>query len=326
MTRVSLIRSETYSQSDAGLVPGEFYFMVDAVQEKKYVIDFFALSFQPTATVPSIEGGLKSLVESDSSRSLAVNGYTREIWKPLERVSDTSRSFAGQFRKFRTSDLPEIGAAGEDAAELELEANQGLVERNFFVFYPQRQVLAWCRNAHGNTPNQFARFLSNLWSTKLQAGPILLPDAARRLMGNEISLKKIKLVIPRPANPDMYNENEFNKGLMSMMSGADADSIHIEMGIDARRSDTRGSLSERLKRALAEAANLGASTAKAVVYDDGIEHPIDLIADRIFSVQEIVTNAKYPPAGTMYQAIDSAMHECQGQIDDYFGSMEDSVA
>lgn len=299
--------------------------MADGVQDKKYTIDFFQLSLQPTSSIPSVGKGLEIIAGAKKSSPLSIGGYTREIWKPLVRKHTDGPCFAGQFRKFRTDDLPEIGSTGEDASEIELDDDEGLVERNFFIFYPKHQVLAWCRNSHGNTPNQFARFLSSLWSTKVEAGPILQPDAAKRLMRRGVELKKIKLVIPRPANPDMYDANEFNRELMAMMSGANADSIHLEMGIDARRMDTAGSLTSRLKTALKQAANLGASSARAVVYDDGIEHPIDLIADRVFSVQEIETNAKYPPAGTMYTAIDSALHECKGQLNEYFGSDEESI-
>lgn len=299
--------------------------MADGVQDKKYTIDFFQLSLQPTSSIPSVEKGFELIAGAKKSSPLSIGGYTREIWKPLARKHRDGPCFAGQFRKFRTDDLPEIGSTGEDASEIELEDDEGLVERNFFVFYPKHQVLGWCRNSHGNTPNQFARFLSSLWSTKVEAGPLLQPDAAKRLMRRGVELKKIKLVIPRPANPDMYDSNEFNRELMALMSDAHADSIHLEMGIDARRADTAGTLTSRLKTALKQAASLGASSARAVVYDDGIEHPIDLIADRIFSVQEIETNAKYPPAGTMYTAIDSALHECKGQLNEYFGSDEESL-
>lgn len=299
--------------------------MAAALQDKKYTIDFFQISLQPTANTPSVEKGLELVTRSKTSSALSIGGYTREIWKPQARKNSDGTSYAGQFRKFRTDDLPEIGSAGEDASEIELDEDEGLVERNFFVFYPKNQILGWCRNSHGNTPNQFARFLSSLWLTKVEAGPLLQPDAAKRLMHRGVELKRIKLVIPRPANPDMYDSNEFNRQLMAMMSGANADSIHLEMGIDARRIDSAGTLAKRLKTALKQAASLGASSARAVVYDDGFEHPIDLIADRIFSVQEIETNAKYPPAGTMYNAIDSALHECKGQLNEYFGSDENSV-
>jgi hypothetical protein len=302
--------------------------MVDALQDKVYHIDFFQMSLQSTADIPSVESGFMDIVDDDgeTTQALSVAGYTREIWKMVKRGRGAGATYAGQFRKFRTSDLPEIGAAGEDAEEIELEADQGLVEKNFFVFYPRRQILAWCRNTHGNTAAQFARFLGEMWSTTVIAGPVLEPDAARRLMSRDITLKRIKLVIPRPANPEMYDDDEFTRGLMQMMNGADADSIHIEMGVDMRRADTSGHLSSRLKTALAHAANLGATSARADVYDEGIEHPIDLIADRVSSSQVVETNAKYPPSGTMYGAIDTAMEECQGQIDEYFGSLDDTVS
>lgn len=294
--------------------------MPDAVKDKKYIIDFYCLSMQPTAELPSVASGLDSIIDSELSPHADINGYVREIWKPIKR-SRPRISYAGQFRKFRQSDLPEIGAAGEDAAELELEDGQGLVERNFFIYYPAHSLLAWCRNAHGSTTNQFARFLSNVWSTKVTSHPVLEHDAARRLMRNGVVLKKIIVTIPRPTSPDMYAETEFNETALGLLNDAAADSIHMEMGVDARRADSSGGLVDGLKRALAEAVGLGASTARAIVIDDGIEHPIDLIADRVFSVQEIETNAKYPPSGTMYAAIDAARHECEELINDYFGSL-----
>lgn len=299
--------------------------MVDALQEKKYTIDFFCLSIQPTADVPSIQSGLENIVDNETSPYTSVNGYIREIWRPLKR--DRPRiSYAGQFRKFRKSDLPEIGATGQDASELELNEDQGLVERNFFVYYPRHSILAWCRNSHGSTPNQFAKFLSAVWGTKIEANPVLAPDAARRIMQHGITLKKVLLTIPRPTNPGLHPEHDFNAAAFSLISESAADSIHIEIGIDSRRADSQGSLSERWKRALTEAVGIGASTAKAIVIDDGIEHPIDLIADRVFSTQEIETNAKYPPSNTMYAAIDTARHECDELINDYFGTLESVLA
>lgn len=299
--------------------------MSQPLQERRYCIDFFQMTHVATPQVPTIEDGFESIINSGATDSLNVHGYIREIWQPIRRTSPLPNSYAGQFRKFRTSDLPEIGAAGQDSVALELAENHGLVERNFFVYYPDRQLLGWCRNAHGNTALQFAKFLAALWGTRVNAGPVLQPDAARRLIREEVVLKKIEVTLPRPTNPDFYAEEEFTQGLLDMLRRDGADSIHLTMGINTRRADTSGSLSSRLKSGLTEALGMGASTAKAVVYDEGIEHPIDLIADRIWSHQIIETNGRFPPSATMYQAIDAARDECRGSINDYFGSLEVAI-
>lgn len=298
--------------------------MSQSLQSKRYTIDFFQVSHTATPHVPTVMAGFEQLLGAlGVVHSIA--GYTREVWQPINRCGPDPRSVAGQFRKFRTSDLPEIGAAGQDSAELELAENQGLIERNFFVYYEDRQLLGWCRNGHGNTVSQFANFLSACWGTKVQAGPILQPDAAKRLMRNGIELKAIEVTLPRPTNPEFYPEEDFSKEMVEMLRRSGADTIHLTLGINTRRSDTGGSLASRWKHALAEVTGMGASTARAVVYDDGIEHPIDLIADRVVSYQDIETNARFPPSGTMYEAIDAAREECKGSIYDYFSSMDEAV-
>lgn len=299
--------------------------MSDPVELKKYTIDFFKLSFQKSDGARAFVDWCESVIQKSSSPSLRVSGYTREVWEMGKR-GKKEINYAGQFRKFRTSDLPEVGSAGEQAAALELAENQGLVERNFFVYYPKRQIIGWCRNFHGSTVNQLCRFLSEIAQDKISAGPLIEPDAMRRLMRNGVSLKRVVLTVPRPTAPDMYAQNDFTKSTLKMMSDVQADSMHISMGIDSRRGDSKGYLLNSLKAAMSEALTLGASTAKATVWEDGAEHPIDLIADRIFSTQEIETNAKYPPSGTMYKAIDDAIHECRGPIDEYFGQLGESVS
>jgi hypothetical protein len=294
--------------------------MSEPLELRRYWIDFFQIDHVATPQFPSVVDGFNSILDRSLAPIFNLGGYTRDIHRPIQRTSPLPRSYAGQFRKFRTSDLPEIGAAGEDAQALELAENQGLVERNFFVFYPEHNVLGWCRNGHGNTAMQFGSFLGNLWGTRVTLNPILQPDAVHRFMRGEVQLKRLEITIPRPTNPDMYPDDDYSRATMELMNSAGADSLHLVMGIDTRRKDTEGTLKAHWKHTLARLSGM-ASTAKAVVYDDGIEHPIDLIADRISSPQDIETNARFPPAATLYAAIDTAREECRGAIHDYFGSL-----
>lgn len=298
--------------------------MTGPIQTRRYNIDFYQLNHTSTPQVPAILDGFNNILNGAPAVH-NVKGYIRELCMLSSRNSPFGMSIGGQFRKFRTSDLPEIGAAGGDAVELELAENQGLIERNFFVFYPDRNLIGWCRNAHANTANHFADFLSTCFGTRVTAGLIIEPDAVRRLMRDDIQLKKIEVTIPRPTNPDFYPDSEFSRTIVGLLRDNGADSIHVTLGVNSRRSDTQGRLGSTLKNALSEVLGMGASTAKAIVYDDGIEQPLDLIADRVKSLQDIDTNARFPPSETMYAAIDAAYQECQGQIDDYFGSLEGAI-
>ncbi|ENO0459395.1 hypothetical protein ACAK56_003422, partial [Salmonella enterica] len=236
-------------------------------------------------------------------------------------------SFVGQFRKFRNTDIPEKGAAGRQATEIPLDEDEGIVERNFFVYYKKQQLLGWHNNSHASSAKQFAAFLQKLAGVKsINCLPLIQTDALRRLMRGDVTLKQIEFTIPRPTSPEMYPDDDYSQSLLQLMNNASADSLHLKMGINLRRGGGKGRLNNAFKTVLAELSELGATTARAQVFDNGIEHPIDLIADRIIAYKEVETGAKYPPANTMYKLIDSTRSEWEDEINGYLGSMREITA
>ncbi len=291
-----------------------------------YRIDFFQLDLAPSVSFQSPRDGLEAIRNQTlvaihpTGPNVGPNEFVRDIWQ-LDRRRN--RSFTGQFRKFRMSDLPEVGRAGQPAAQLSLPRNSGIVERNFFIYYERFQLVGWVNNGHANTAMQFARFLSTLWGATVRANPVLQPDAVRRLLRGGVEIKRMTVTIPRPANPDAYPNDDFSRETIEMLNRSGADSMHLMLTTDARRGDTAGHLANRMKRTLSELAAFGATTAKAVVFDDGMEHPIDLIADRISSSQEIEhDDGRYPPAASMYQLIDAARQESDDALIEYFGELD----
>ncbi|ELR0534424.1 hypothetical protein R3I79_004604 [Escherichia coli] len=291
--------------------------------QRTYKIEFFQLNFVPNQNVSSIRDLFEALADGEYETSLNIGGFTREVWGLV--FDRFAKSVCGQFRKFRDTDIPEIGSIGEDAEEIELDDGQGLIEKNFFIYYEQNALLAWHKNSHSSSINQFVNFLSSVTGVKVTAGPILQSDAIARLMSGDVELKKIEFTLPRPTNPQLYPQDDFGSTILSMMNSADADSLKISMGIDLRRTDTEGKLANRLKSTLKNLVSNGASTARAHVLEDGIEYPIDLIADRVYSRQSVETNTHFPPSFTMYGIIDTAKAECQEELDAYFGAMEDAL-
>lgn len=292
-----------------------------ALEQKNFNIDFYQLVHKPTAQLATPSDAFDQMINKTLPTVASIMGFTREIWNLNKR----GNNYAFQLRKFRTNNLPQVGTTGFDAVDLQLAARHGLIELNYAMYFPARQILAWCQNSHGSAPAHLAKFLSDRWSNEVTISPILQADAIARLMRGGIQLKKIELTIPRPTNPDLYPAEQFNQSLIDMLREGRADSIHITMGIDGRRKDSAGTLMADLKRTLTEAAGLGASTAKAIVFDNGVEHPIDLLTDRVRSTQQVLTDVRYPPSATMYDAIERAHHESEGAINGYFGALGNAV-
>ena len=286
-----------------------------------YKIDFYQLTMMPTANIDSpaagfnavLNGAVQAFVPDDA-------GYARELYGVTER---TGQSIGGVLRKFRTNNLPTIGAPGEDAEDIPLDEDEGVIEQNHFVYYRQHNIVGWQTDRHGTHPNQFARFLETLWGTNVTMEPIVQPDAMRRLMSGSVELQKIQVSLPRPTNPDAFPDDDFSSALLAAMANADAQTISLNLGVDLRR-DRGARLSDRMKAALRNLHEMGATTARARVVEEGFEHTIDLVADRVSSRQDSDTDGRLPPA-SMYRLIDLAKAECSEALNEYFGTRETAI-
>jgi len=287
------------------------------LEEREYRIDFFQLSVVANGALGTAYDIFLEIAAGNLPSVGASGGYTREIFDLSRRQRPAS--FSGQFRKFRTSDLPEVGAAGSRAEELELAEGEGLIERNFFVYYRQHSLLGWHVNGHASTPRQLATFLAQATGSKVAAEPVPMAGAIDRLLRGRVDVKRITASVARPTNADLVADDEYSDEVMALLTGLEGDSMHISIGIDSRRGDTAGRLATRAKNFLQSMLARGATTARADVMEDGVEYPIDLILDRVISHQYAETNAKFPPSGTMYQLIDNAHRDHRADFQAHFG-------
>ncbi len=253
-------------------------------------------------------------VESEESGSSYSNqGVTRELWNLSSRSKP--KSITGMLRKFRTSDLPEIGSIGEAAKELLLEEGQALIEFNYFIYYKENQILAWVRNGNGSTPNQFSVFLRSLWETNIKALPLIERNALKRLMSGKVEVKNFEVTLSKPTADEFHPEYDISKKALELVSSSGADSLSFKLGVKLKDIDNKGTWQEEAKGAAKELLSIGASRLKLEVLENGFEHPIDLIADRISSKQSVDTNGKYAPSASMYKMIDAAQSEKKEAID-----------
>lgn len=284
-----------------------------------YRFDAFKLNITASGGIANATDVIQALTAQGAQPSAQVGAYTRDLWRVAQERAP--RSWFGQFRKFRHEDLPLVGAPGEEGEELEIAENAGLIEKNFFLIVPPHDILLWCVNGHANTPNQFTQFLSELSGVRVSADPVLQSDAMRRLMSGAVSLTKVNLRIARPTNPDWYPADDFSRELLQVLAQGGGDSLLLQAGVDGRLARAnQHDLAGRWKRAIRTFVNEGlAKTARVEVMEDGIEYPIDLIADRLLTQIEVEHDGRYAPTASMLGALRSAWAEVAPTIEEVFG-------
>lgn len=287
-------------------------------KNKKYTFDFYALTHDSEDLFSvSVADALRGIMDKDYASEHHHYGCTREIYDLCHRSNPDS--YAGQIRKIRKADLPEVGQPGRDSKKLELDEDEGVVEKNFFVYYCDNSTLVIHRNENGNTGTHLAQLLSSSLGTPYFASPLIRPEDAELILNNKLTIKKFSVKIPRPTNPDLYPQDSISATTVELLNKSGADSLDLTFTVDSKLDSSSGRLTSALQTAISTLLSLGATKAKLETDDNGLIHPIDLIANRITSTQSTRTNAHFPPSETMYKLIDAARMEKKEEVDGYFG-------
>lgn len=288
-------------------------------KQRSYIFDFYFLTPNQNDlfSTPTDEA-FEHLIKADAQSNLAHYGSTREFFGLTYR-SDT-RSYAGQIRKIRKADLPEVGAPGQHSKTIELDADEGVIEKNFFVFYKENSLLVMHRNDTGNTANHLAQLLTGALGVAFYAAPLIQPDQAEKLLNNKLNIKKFSVKVPKPTNPELYPQDSISAKTIELLNQSGADSLDVTFTIDQKLDTSAGRLTNALQSAIGSLLSMGATKAKLETDENGKILPIDLIANRIYSKQSIKINSSFPPSESMYQLADKARNEQKELLDEYFGN------
>ncbi len=242
----------------------------------------------------------------------------------LRDLSAQGGCVQGVFAKFRSDQIPHIGEAGGNEREIEIAENEGLLEKNHFIYRPLDSLLVFEQNGHGSRPARLARYITEQAGEVLTFDPVLQGDAVERLMRGEAEMRSMKVSFARPTNPDLFPEDQWSRSLMEQMAIAGGSSVVLSITSDSRSDDEeKNRLSARMKDSVRALMRSGyARTVRVKLEEDGIEHPIDLMADRITSVQSVSMAGKYPVRGSIYAALSSAFEEQRDAIYGVIGSPE----
>lgn len=290
---------------------------------KDYRIDFFTGRVGADGKAGKVSAIFDQLVDQGSAPVPYFDGHDFEI-RDLVRMSNRA-SFKGVFAKFRKEDLPHAGEPGGPEREIDLDDQEGLLEKNFFLYHRKHELLVYQSNRQGSHPNRLASYLGGVINEHVLFDPVLQPEPMRRLLRGDVLPRSLDLRIARPANPQIVPADEWNQAVMKVLSGAGGMSLHIRIRGDGRsQKESEHHLATRVKRAVSELMDVADVTRAKLEVDeaDAPEHTIDLIADRLSSRQQVQMNGRYPVSDSIYDALRKARSEVSDQLQEIFGEQD----
>jgi hypothetical protein len=288
-----------------------------STETKNYKVDFY---------VVTLDGNRRNHALRDLLRSAGRRGYTEALpfeqgdkekyqIRSIQRIG-ASNVYKGVFGRCRFGETPEQGDAHGREADVELKPGHGLVEKNYFLFYADRNLIAYQRNASGSHYSRFQRYINLAQQTPgiLLLEPILTTDAYSRLLEGG-DARTIDISFQQPKDPSLYSGLLLDDAiqLVKKVGGVNA-RIRISVGRTNRK------LAGRIKDAAVTLAKAGLATVARVKLEEA-DQPIDLITDRIISTIRVrlMENGR-PDPEAIYEGLGTAVDEQQHHLQAFFGS------
>jgi hypothetical protein len=290
-------------------------------RRRNYHFDFFLLSADSDDLFAlSVSEIFDEIIANTKQSSHTHYGSTREVFGLKFR--NESNSYTGQLRKIRKADLPEIGTIGTDGKKLQLELDEGVIEKNFFVYYADESLLVMHRNDDGNTASHLAAVLMAAAGVPYYATPVIRPEQAEMLIKDNLEIKRFSFKIPRPTNPDRYPADDIGARTIELLNKSGADTLEVTFSIDSKVESSAGRLTGAIQSAVRSLLAFGATKAKLETDDNGKIYPIDLIADRLYSTQYTNSNSQFPTSTIMFELADKSRAEKRESLNAYFGKIK----
>jgi hypothetical protein len=242
------------------------------------------------------------------------DSYDRDLYK-FKSIDE--KYICGVFRKVRTGEPIKVGKACTDGWDVAMDDDEGKFETNHLVYAPDKRIVAYIRNHHGNHYKRLEQCLTKAFGVKVELSPLLTKDALETLLSNK-SVTKIQASIPvRHDLVPEYDDN-WSNAVMQASRHSGAETVKIETNISLN-TKVPGSINSPLK-AIRNFLGFGATSAKVQVLDiDGKKDWIDLIEDKI---QYVFTDYKYSketlPDESVYEKIIEAYLDRLDEINEAY--------
>lgn len=289
---------------------------------KPFTVRFFVGNVGPKGSASTVSEALAQLLKATTPHTVEGSEYAY-IVRSLEELP---YGFRGVICKLRLSDIPHKGSLSGTEEELALASNEGLIEKNYFIFYSDHQLLVFQDNFHGTSMAMFSHFLTTFVKAATTFNPVIRAETLSRLMAGDTEVRKIDLSIARPTNPDLFPKDDFSVELLRLLQSSDAARISVKLTANGpgMRGNTLYNNVKNSLRSLVESNSV--KKAQVEVESDGRIMPIDLVADRLYSRQIVEMKGRYPYPPLMFQALETARSEMSDELAQYFGENQNPIS
>lgn len=288
------------------------------LRNKNITIDFYSPRI-PNDSGFSVADHLLSVVndQGGNGKIWIQSGFIYEV----RGVFQEGPEFRGAFVKIRSDQIPHAGSPGGVEREIGLRDNEGLIEKNHFIYRPGDELLIYESNGHGSRVSKLGAYLSSFAGETVTFDAIVQGDALRRLMRNGVEPVRLELSFTRPRNPELYPEGEWNNEFLRLLNGVGGANVNLKVSADKSSDDGERN---RLKNTMKNVAEAWAASGitrvlRMGVLENGVEHPIDFVMDRIRSKKSVEMLGKYPSRDSIYGALSEAFSDEQQAIYEVIG-------
>jgi len=292
---------------------GAFSNCMEPAPVKRYRVSFYQASHSNDVT-PELAADLLAPIADGDAPVLTFGRYHYKL--VLTRVA--AGCYKGEVKRYGEDDLPHAGTLDGDERELELEDFEKTIERNYFLFFQGRKLLVWQENRRASSASLLGRYLTQALGQTISFAPVMTPEVTREFLLGTYKPKAIQFAVARPMNPDMFLDAGETDRILRIIAGLDG--LSGTFRISANAPGIKG----RLLNA-ARALELGnslissgqAHMVRLEMHD--LDHPIDLIADRLKDNIEVEMAGRYPHPPSVYSQLQAAKDRMEVLLREVFG-------
>lgn len=281
---------------------------------KKYQIRFFQGNVAVgQSEVSKILQKFSEYLLLGNSAPTILDGITKYQLRELISLNGGA-SFKGVFAKFR-DDAPQH-IAKETGAEtaIMLNVDEHIIEKNYFLYQSSRELLIYQTNFSASDSSRLASYLTSFaaGASTISFSDVLRPDALQELLAGKV--KSVEVGFARPKKiANFAHETDWSKNMMRLLSGSGAGTITVKVSTRSKKQ----ALAKEMKDVVTEFLQLE-STRSLKVRLEGVERPIDLMAECIKDKMEVAMVGLYPNPLSIYAELEKAKDRQQEDLDKYF--------
>ena len=236
----------------------------------------------------------------------------------------------GVVSKLRLRDIPHAAQAGAPDHALDLDDDEGLIEKAHFSLRVDSGVMVLQRNRTAVGALHFAVMLSRLTGWHVSLTPIATQNAMQRLQSQKNTIRKVELRIARPngdasITPAISDNPRWNDAVVNALSDSGGYAINVTITGKPRAVGQNRFLGAKVLsgiKSLLHDQDSSVERARVSYDDEDSDDPgyVDLLLDRIIEKTEVEADDHYPNASEMWRAQRDAYTHRLSEIKDVLSS------